>query len=117
MGYNIREVAKTIAKNSEGSGRVSGSDFPLGAIIKFSNSNGIDSMKICGKGSCEYTVTRDKIQSAEIAAMGIIGQKPKGAETVACYGVKYRITTTDGKTAIITVEAGETQYKVEHIIF
>ena len=49
--------------------------------------------------------------------MGVIGQKPKGTDTVACYGIKYKIETTDGKTAIITVEAGEAQYKVENIIF
>ncbi len=117
MGYGISEVARTLARQQEGSGKVSGADFPLGTVVKFTSSDGCDSMIFFCKSKEDYVITKDRIKKAEILAMGVIGQKPKGTDTVACYGIKYRIETVDGKTAVITVEAGEAQYKVEHIIF
>lgn len=117
MGYGISEVARTLAKRQEGSGKVSGADFPLGTIVRFSTSNGRDSMVFVCKSKEDYVITKDRVKKAEIIAMGVIGQKPKGEETVECYGIKYKIETADGKTAVVTVEAGEAQYKIEHIIF
>lgn len=117
MEYGIREVARTIAKRQEGSGKVSGADFPSGTVVRFPTSSDCDSMIFACKSKEDYIITKKTVKSAEIIAMGVIGQKPKGTDTVACYGIKYKIETTDGKTAIITVEAGEAQYKVENIIF
>ena len=117
MEYGISEVARTIARRQEGAGKVSGADFPPGTIVRFPTSSDCDSMIFACKSKEDYIITKNTVKNAEIIAIGVIGQKPKGTDTVACYGIKYKIETTDGKTAIIMVEAGETQYKVEHIIF
>lgn len=117
MRQNMSEIARTLGRSHEGAGRVSGSDFPNGTTVGFSSSKGTDSLVIFCKGGSNYTVTKDKVRHAEILAMGIIGTKPKGTESVECFGIKYRIETTDGKVAIITIEASEAQYKIENIIF
>ena len=114
MEYGISEVARTIAKRQEGAGKA---DFPPGTIVRFPTSSDCNSMIFACKSKEDYIITKNTVKNAEIIAMGVIGQKPKGTDTVACYGIKYKIETTDGKTAIITVEAGEAQYKVENIIF
>lgn len=115
MGFG--NFVKGMVKNALSIGKVSGSDFPVGTIINLSESDGDSAMLFTLPNKEEYTVTHDKVKSAEVLAMGVIDIKNDGKTTTSYYGTKYRVELTDGKVAILTVGIGDTLYRIEHIIF
>lgn len=99
-------------------GTVSGSDFPLGTKINIKIDGSERSLLFTYPNKEEYVVTRDKVKSAQVLAMGVIDIKSgSGNGSTSVYGTKYKIELTDGKVAILTVGLGDTLYQIEHIIF
>ncbi len=115
MGFG--DFAKGVMKQLTSIGNVSGSDFPVGTIIHFSDTDGDASMTFTLPNKTEYVVTHDKVKHAEVLAMGVIDIKPNGNTNTCLYGTKYKVELNDGKVAILTVGLGDTLYKVEHILF
>ena len=115
MGFGsfLKDVAKKMTKV----GTVSGSSFPLGTYINFATEDGDAAMLFTYPSKEEYMVTHDKVESAEVLAMGVIDIKQDGKNTTMLYGTKYRVVLKDGKVAILTVGLGDTLYKVERVIF
>ena len=119
MGFadKMKEMAKNAVKNAASIGKVSGSSFPLGTIINLAHDGGDAALLFTYPNKEEYTVTHDKVKSAEVLAMGVIDIQNNGKQTTTIYGTKYKVELTDGKVAILTVGLGDTLYKIEKIIF
>ena len=119
MGFadKIKDMAKNAVKNATSVGKVSGSSFPLGTIINFATEDGDAAMLFTYPNKEEYTVTHDKVKSAEVLAMGVIDIKSDNKGTTLIHGTKYKVELTDGKVAILTVGLGQTLYRIEKIIF
>lgn len=119
MGFadKMKEMANSALKNATSIGKVSGSSFPLGTIINLTKDDGDAAMLFTYPNKEEYTVTRDKVKSAEVLAMGVIDIKNDSKGTTTIYGTKYKVELTDGKVAILTVGLGNTLYQIEKIIF
>ena len=119
MGFadKLKDAAKNAAKKMSSIGTVSGSSFPLGTFINFASEDGDAAMMFTYPNKEEYIVTRDKVKSAEVLAMGVIDIKTEKNVTTTIYGTKYKVELTDGKVAILTVGLGSTLYRIESIIF
>ena len=120
MGFadSMKKLGKDILKNAGSIGKVNSSDFPVGTIIHFSDTEGDASMTFTYPNDEKYIVTHDKVKKAEVLAMGVIDIKSNGNNgSTSLYGTKYRLELTDGKVAVLTVGLGNTLYKIEHIIF
>ena len=119
MGFvdKMKAMANSALKNATSIGNVSGSSFPLGTIINLTKDDGDAAMLFTYPNKEEYTVTRDKVKSAEVLAMGVIDIKNDSKGTTTIYGTKYKVELTDGKVAILTVGLGNTLYQIEKIIF
>ena len=115
MGFG--DMLKSVAKSMTSIGNVSGSDFPVGTMIHFSETDGDSSMTFTMPNKTEYVVTHDKVKSAEVLAMGVIDIRQDSKGTTSLYGTKYKVELTDGKVAVLTVGIGNTLYKIEHILF
>ena len=115
MGFG--DFVKSVVQLNTSIGKVSGSDFPVGTLIHFTSEDGDAAMLFTFPNKTEYTVTRDKVKSAEVLAMGVIDIQKDAKGTTSIYGTKYKVELTDGKVAILTVGLGETLYRIEHIIF
>ena len=120
MGFadSLKKMGKDIMKNVGSIGKVNSSDFPVGTVIHFSETDGDASMTFTLPNDTKYVVTHDKVKSAEVLAMGVIDIQSNGNNgSTSIYGTKYRLELTDGKIAVLTVGLGNTLYKIEHIIF
>ncbi len=119
MGFadKMKDMAKNAMKNATSIGKVSGSSFPLGTIINLTQDDGDAAMLFAYPNKEEYTVTRDKVKSAEVLAMGVIDINNDSKGTTTIYGTKYKVELTDGKVAILTVGLGNTLYQIEKILF
>ena len=119
MGFadKLKDMAASAVKNATSSGKVSGSSCPLGTIINLAKEDGDAAMMFTYPNKEEYIVTRDKVKSAEVLAMGVIDIKNDNKGTTTIYGTKYKVELTDGKVAILTVGLGDTLYKIEKVIF
>ena len=115
MGF--KDMMKNALKNATSIGQVSGSSFPLGTIINLSSDEGDAALLFTYPNKEEYVVTHDKVQSAEVLAMGVIDIREQGKTTTTVYGTKYKVELTDGKVAILTVGLGKTLYQIERVIF
>ena len=115
MGF--KDFVKNVAKAATSIGKVSGSSFPLGTIINLTKDEGDMAFMFTYPNKEEYIVTRDKVKSAEVLAMGVIDIKNDGKGTTMIYGTKYKVELVDGKVAILTVGLGDTLYKVESVLF
>jgi len=115
MGF--KDLLKGAVQKAASIGDVSGSSFPLGTYINLTTDDGDKAMKFTYPNKEEYIVTRDKVKSAEVLAMGVIDIKQDSKGTTTIYGTKYKVELTDGKVAILTVGLGKTLYKVEQILF
>lgn len=115
MGFT--DFLKGAVKSATAIGKVTGSEFPLGTYINVTETNGEASLTFTYPNKQEYTVTHDKVKSAEILAMGVIDIEKKGNQTTSVYGTKYKVEFTDGKVAILTVGLGDTLYKIERVLF
>ena len=67
MGFS--DMLKNVAKGLTSIGKVSGSEFPVGTFINFTNTDGDASMTFTLPNKTEYVVTHDKVKSAEVLAM------------------------------------------------
>ena len=110
-------MMKNLAKAATSIGQVSGSSFPLGTSINLCSDEGENALMFTYPNKEEYIVTRDKVKSAEVLAMGVIDIKKDAKTTTTIYGTKYKVELTDGKVAILTVGLGNTLYRVERVLF
>lgn len=119
MGFadSMKKLGKDILKNAASIGKVNSSDFPVGTIIHFSETDGDASMTFIYPNDEKYIVTHDKVKKAEVLAMGVIDIQKSNNTTTSIYGTKYKLELSDGKIAVLTVGLGDTLYKIEHIIF
>ena len=117
FGDSLKKIGGNILKNATKIGDVSGSEFPVGTVIHFSETDGDASMTFTFPNDTKYVVTHDKVKHAEVLAMGVIDIQKNNNTTTSIYGTKYKVELTDGKVAILTVGLGNTLYKIEHIIF
>ncbi len=115
MGF--LDAVKNMAQKATSIGKVSSSDFPVGTYINLTENDGDSAMKFTLPNKSEYIVTRDKVASAEVLAMGVIDIQNNGKQTTTVYGTKYKLVLKDGKVAVLTVGLGDTLYRIEHIIF
>ena len=116
MGF--KDMMKNALKAATSIGKVSGSSFPEGTIINLgTNADGEKQMLFTYPNKEEYFVTRDKVKSAEVLAMGVIDIENNNKGTTTIYGTKYKVELTDGKVAILTVGLGNTLYQIERILF
>lgn len=120
MGFAdaLKGIGKEVKRTAGSIGKVNSSDFPLGTVIHFTETDGDASMTFTYPNETKYVVTRDKVKSAEVLAMGVIDIKSNGNQgSTSIYGTKYKIELTDGKIAVLTVGLGSDLYKIEHILF
>ena len=114
----LKDMMKNALKAATSIGKVSGSCFPEGTIINLgTNADGEKQMLFTYPNKEEYFVTRDKVKSAEVLAMGVIDIESNSKGTTTVYGTKYKVELTDGKVAILTVGLGNTLYQIERILF
>lgn len=113
----LKDFMKNVAKQATSIGKVSGSAFPVGTIINLTSNEGEKAFLFTYPNKEEYLVTREKVKSAEVLAMGVIDIKTDSKGTTMIYGTKYKVELMDGKVAILTVGLGNTLYHIESVIF
>ena len=113
----LKDFLNNAVKAATSIGKVTGSAFPIGTIINMTKNEGEKAFLFTYPNKEEYIVTRDKIKSAEVLAMGVIDIQKDSKGTTMLYGTKYKVELTDGKIAILTVGLGNSLYQVESVIF
>ena len=114
----LKDFAKNALKSAFRAGEVNGSNFPLGTYINFGAEEGENFMLFTYPNKEEEKITHDMIKCATVLAMGVMEIKKDSKGVTTCmYGTKYLCVLKDGRQAVLTVGLGQTQYKVERILF
>lgn len=98
-------------------GEVNGSAFPVGTYINFGSDEGEKYMLFTYPNKTEERITHDMVKCATVLAMGVMDIKNNGNQTTLLHGTKYLCVLKDGRQAVLTVGVGQTQYRVENILF
>ena len=104
-------------KSAFRAGEVNGSAFPLGTYINFGSADGENFMLFTYPNKTEERITHDMIKCATVLAMGVMDIKNDSKGTTLIHGTKYLCVLKDGRQAVLTVGLGQTQYKVERVLF
>lgn len=115
MGF--KDFAKNALKSANRAGEVNGSAFPVGTYINFGSDEGEQYMLFTYPNKEEEKITHDMIKCATVLAMGVMDIKQDNRGTTLLHGTKYLCVLKDGRQAVLTVGIGETQYRVENILF
>lgn len=115
MGF--KDFAKNVLKSANRAGEVNGSAFPVGTYINFGSDEGEHYMLFTYPNKEEEKITHDMIKCATVLAMGVMDIKQDNKGTTLLHGTKYLCVLKDGRQAVLTVGIGETQYRVENILF
>jgi len=113
----LKDFAKNVLKSACRAGEVNGSAFPLGSYINFGTEDGENYMLFTYPNNEEEKITHDMIKCATVLAMGVMDIKKDNKGTTSLYGTKYLCVLKDGRQAVLTVGLGQTQYKVERVLF
>ena len=118
----LKDFAKNALKRAFRAGEVNGSAFPLGTYINFGSEDGENYMLFTYPNKEEEKITHDMIKCATVLAMGVMdikeGSNSSGGKTTTLlHGTKYLCVLKDGRQAVLTVGLGQTQYKVERVLF
>lgn len=109
---------KDFIKKALSVGYVNGADFPLGTYINLGADDGENYILFTYPNKTEERITHDMVKCATVLAMGVIDiQKGPKNTTTMIHGTKYLCVLNDGRQAVLTVNLGETQYKVERVLF
>ena len=113
----LKDFAKNALKSLSRAGVVNGSEFPLGTYINCGASDGENFILFTYPNKTEEKITHDMVKCATVLAMGVTAIEKNSKETTMLYGTKYLCVLKDGRQAVLTVGLGETQSKVERVLF
>ena len=98
-------------------GEVNGSAFPIGTYINFGVDENENFILFTYPNDSEEKITHDMVKCATVLAMGVMDIKQDSKGTTLLHGTKYLCVLKDGRQAVLTVGVGNSQYRVESVLF